>query len=336
MLDTNIWSRMTVRDQQHHFNQIVRNKKLDVVMPPATLLEVLRTQDRQRRRAVTKLVCRKIWRRLRTEAQAESAELVAEIRRLRPTWILDHPDLHAVAKLERFWLRTIYELASTDAPQLLALNQIVGASERQGVFDLQRDQQIRFRSDGFLRSLEEAQALFPALEVSPGPLGSPASRRAEAYGWDPGAKVAPWRLDLLSVQWQALVVDPVRTQITGQAATYADWVGAYVDLGAISQNRRDFGHLLLYEIDETHMPRAWLRRAVALVQHSMKLGRGNPVDAQLASYLVDADLFVTNDRRYMRILEAIRPSAKIAYAASSYADIHRADGNTVHSIARVI
>ena len=32
----------------------------------------------------------------------------------------------------------------------------------------------------------------------------------------------------------------VWTHITGQAATYADWVGAYVNLQAIRYGRRDF------------------------------------------------------------------------------------------------
>ena len=168
------------------------------------------------------------------------------------------------------------------------------------------------------------------------PPGSRTSRGAEADGWDPGTKVAPWRLGLLSAQWEALVLDPVRTQITGQAATYADWVGAYVNLETIRYSRRDFGHLVLYEIDEAHMPRTWLRRAVALIQHSMKLGRGNPVDAQLASYLVATDLFVTNDKRYARILEAVRLSAKTSYAASLYADIHRVGGDAAAAVAEVI
>ena len=336
MLDTNIWSRLAEQGQQYQFNKLVRNKQIDVVMPPATLLEVLRTHDRQLRRAVTKLVCRKVWRHLRTEAQAEAAELVAEIRRLRPAWILDQPDLDAITGHERFWLRTIYDLASADAPQLLSLNQVVGMRERREISNLQEAQQVRFRSDGFFRSIEEAQKQFPTLAVTPGPPGSPTSRSAQAAGWDPGTKVAPWRLDLLSVQWEALVLDPVRTHFTGQVATYADWVGAYVNLQAVSYSRRDFGHLILYEIDEAHMPRTWLRRAVALIQHSMKLSRGNPVDAQLASYLVDADLFVTNDKRYARIIEAVRPSAKTSYAATLYADIHGAGENAVAAVAGVI
>ncbi len=336
LLDTNIWSRLAGQGQRYQFSQLVRDKQLDVVMTPATLLEVLRTKDRRLRREVTKLVCRRAWRRLRTEAQAEAEELVAEIRLLRPAWILDQPDFAAITRLERFWLRTIYDLALDGDRELVALNQVVGARERQEISDRQEDQRARFWSDGFFRSIEEAEKQFPTLAVTPGPAGSQMSRSAESDGWVPGTKVAPWRFDLLSVQWKALTLDPVRAQITGQAATYADWVGAYVDLEAVRRSRRDFGHLVLYEIDEARMPRAWLRRAVALFQHSMKLGRGNPVDAQLASYLVDADLFVTNDKRYARILEAARHSAKMPCATPLYADINRMDGNAVAAVEGVI
>ena len=336
MLDTNIWSRLAEQGQGYQFNQLVRNKQLDIVMPPATLLEILRTRDRKLRRAATKLVCRRAWQRLRTEAQAEAAELTTEIRRLRPAWILDQPDFDTTARLERFWRRIIYDLALAGAPELVELNQVVGARERKEISDLQRDQQARFRSDGFFRSIEEAKKQFPTLVITPGPPGAPTSRGAEAAGWVPGTKVAPWRLALLSIQWRALILDPVRTHITGQAATYADWVGPYVNLDAIRYSRRDFGHLILYETEEANMPRTWLRQAVALMQHSMRLGRGNPVDAQLASYLVDADLFITNDKRYAQILEAARPSAKTPYATSLYVDIHRAAGDAVAAIAEVI
>jgi predicted nucleic acid-binding protein len=337
MLDTNIWSQLAKQGQQHQFNQLVHNKQYDVVMPPATLLEVLRTQDRQLRRAVTRHVCRKAWRRLRTEAQVEAADLVAEIYRLRPAWILDCPDLTATTRLEKYWRRTIYDDALKDDRQLLALNQIVGARERREISELQADQQARFWSDGCFRSVDEAREQLPTLVVAPlGPPGSRMSRRAEADGWDAGTKVAPWRFELLSVQRKALVLDPIRVHITGQAATYADWIGAYVDLRRVRSNLRDFGHLILYDVVEEQLPRTWLRWAAALVQHSMKLGRGNPVDAQLAAYLIDADLFVTNDKRFTRILEAVRPSAKVSYAASRYADIHGADGDVVAAVAEVI
>lgn len=333
MIDTNIWSRLAEQGQQYQFIKLTRTKLVDVVMPPATLLEALRTQDAETRQAIIKTICRRRWKRLPTEAQSEAAELVSEIRRLRPAWMLDYPDVAAVASHEHFWRQSIYDLALVNDPQLRALSQVVGARERKAFSDLQGDQQVRFRSDGVFRSLEEAQEQLPSLVVYPDPR---VLKNPEAEGWEPGTKVAPWRVNLLSVQWKALVLDPVRTQITGQSATYADWIGAYVDLSAVRRSRRDFGHLLLYEVDETRMPRNWLRRAVALVQHSMKLTRGNPVDAQLASYLPDADIFVTNDRRFARIIDAIRPAARTTYAASAYADIYGAGGNAVSAIDAVI
>ena len=333
MLDTNIWSRLAEQGEQYPLIKLVRDKQADVVMPPATLLEVLRTQDKQMRRAVTRLVCRNTWQRLKTEAQSEAAELVGEIRRLRPAWMLDQPNYRAIAEHEHFWRRDIYDLARVDSRRLLALNGVVGASERKAISELQELQQKRFRADGVFRSPEEARDQLRTLVVHPDPR---VLKRAEAEGWEPGTQVAPWRADLLSVLWNALVLDPVRTVITGQAATYADWVGAYVDLGAIRGSQRDFGHMLLYEVDEKRMPRAWLRQAVALLQHSMKLTPGNPVDAQLASYLVDAELFLTNDKRLARIIEAVRPSSLTAYAAAAYSDIHGAGDSAVVAIAAVL
>lgn len=44
----------------------------------------------------------------------------------------------------------------------------------------------------------------------------------------------------------------------------------------------------------------------------------------LATYLVEADLFVTNDRRLARIIEAVRPNALTPCAAAVYADIQGA------------
>ena len=210
---------------------------------------------------------------------------------------------------------------------------MVGVRERQAISELQEIQRNQFRTDGVFRSLEEARDQLRTWVVWPDPRRL---KSAEAEGWEPGSRVAPWRVDLLSVLRQALVLDPVRTVITGQAATYADWIGAYVNLDAVGNDLRSFGHMLLYEVDERHMPRSWLRRAVALVQHSMRLTPGNPVDAQLAAYLIDADLFVTNDRRFAMIIEAVRPSSLIPYGIARYADIHGAGGSAVDAVAAVL
>ena len=77
------------------------------------------------------------------------------------------------------------------------------------------------------------------------------------------------------------------------------------------------------------MPRAWLRWAVDFAQHSVRIGKGNPVDGQLAPYLAEADLFATNDRRLARIVEAIRPSSPAPCAAGAFVDIKDAGGSVL-------
>lgn len=73
-----------------------------------------------------------------------------------------------------------------------------------------------------------------------------------------------------------------------------------------------------------------------MVQHSMKVGRGDPVDVQLSSYLLDADLFITNDKRLVRILDAVRSAARRTFAVPKYADIHRAQDDAVSAIESVL
>jgi hypothetical protein len=332
MLDTNIWSRLADQALQYPFTRLVRKKDLEIVVPPATLLELARNPDREARKASVGLVCRKTWRRLKTEAESEAKELVAEIKRLRPDWILTHPNYDIVHHLERFWLREIWDVASTHARLLfLADEQTKSAIERNSILNLQRVQQGQWREEGIFRSLEEIQKDLRASGAKPLP-DQQHIRQAQAWGWEPGSLVERWRWETQVVFWDALTQAPIRASFTGEHTTYADWVGAYVDLSVIRANHRNFGHMLLYEVLEERMPRAWLRWAVHFAQHATRLGSGNPVDVQLASYLVEADLFITNDKRLARIIETVRPSALTPCAAAVYADIWAADGNTVNAI----
>ena len=77
---------------------------------------------------------------------------------------------------------------------------------------------------------------------------------------------------MLRILRDTLAQAPIRTAFTGEHTTYADWVGAYVNLTGLRRSRRDFGYLLLYEVGEKQMPRAWLRWAVDFAQYSVRLG----------------------------------------------------------------
>ncbi len=335
LLDTNIWSRLADQRQQDPFVRLARETSLDVVVPPATLLEIIRSPDRTARRTRLRLVCRTAWRHLKTEAESEAEELVGEIERLRPEWLLDQPNIGRITELERFWLERIWESARREHPDLIQQAQAKGAAERASFLKLQRGQQAQWREDGFLRSLEHLRKEIHTLRLGVGP--DPAQvRNAERNGWKAGTLIEPWRYAVQVAYWDALAVAPGRAKRTGEHTTYADWVGSYIDLDTIRRDRKGFGQLIFYEIAEAKMPRAWLRWAVDFAQHFVRIGVGNPVDAQLAPYLVEADFFMTNDRRLARIIEAVRPSAPSACAVGMYVDIKNADGSVFEAIKKLI
>jgi hypothetical protein len=168
-----------------------------------------------------------------------------------------------------------------------------------------------------LLSLDEVPRNLQEVVVAP---EKAAEAWAVARGWRPGTRVAHWRFETLNVFYQALFVAPIRSQRSGEHTTYADWVGTYVNLDTLSAKRRQFGELVLYAVNSAVMRRNWLRWAVHFAQHASRIGEGNPVDAQHAPYLFDADFFVTADKRLARILEVVRPSSPSAYARTAYLD----------------
>lgn len=82
----------------------------------------------------------------------------------------------------------------------------------------------------------------------------------------------------------------------------------------------------LDEANVVDVPRNWLNWAVACVQLTAKLGSGNPGNAQQASYLVDCDLFLTSDRRFVRVLERVREDAPFSFAETVLMDGNRRIG----------
>jgi hypothetical protein len=141
--------------------------------------------------------------------------------------------------------------------------------------------------------------------------GVPPDATAEYMaGWD-GTPVAEWRLRNRDIWWHALVTVYGRALFTKEHTTYADWVGAYVDLRSIRQNPESFTRLWLEEIDVRAVPRAWLRWAISSAQVTQKVTPGNPIDSQHTAYLVDCDLFLTSDVRFHHALKVVATHAPI-------------------------
>jgi hypothetical protein len=140
----------------------------------------------------------------------------------------------------------------------------------------------------------------------------------EADGWlDEPVEV--WRMSTFELYWRQLVTVAGRAVLTKEDTTWADWVGAYVDLGAIRKSRSDFLRFWAYEVNMDSMPRNWIRWAVSLLQSTEKVTPGNPSDEQHSAYLVDCDCFLTADSRYASVLQAVREDAPLEMAETRLA-----------------
>jgi predicted nucleic acid-binding protein len=228
LLDTNVWSRLIDRGAGEDFYRYAKTDQIEVMIAPATLLELLRTPDKSNRRKRVRLVCRSRWIRLPTEAESEAAELVAKIRRLRPSWLRRRPDHQQLAMLHNFWGHQIWNAARTDTAALVKAAASHAAPEKEALLRDQREQQQWWRKDRFLLSLDEVPGKLQEIVVAP---EKAAEAWAVARGWRPGTRVAHWRFETLNVFYEALIVAPVRSQRTREHTTYADWGWCVCDPG---------------------------------------------------------------------------------------------------------
>jgi len=111
MLDTNLWSSIGDEMVVDGFNSLMKARSCEVVMPPSTLVEVARLPVAAARQRIIHALVTGGQRRLPTEAQMESEELVSEIRRVRPQWLRSMPDTAKVVSLNNFWTNRIWREA---------------------------------------------------------------------------------------------------------------------------------------------------------------------------------------------------------------------------------
>jgi hypothetical protein len=62
------------------------------------------------------------------------------------------------------------------------------------------------------------------------------------------------------------------------------------------------------------MRRNWLRWAVNFVQTGFKVTPGNPADEQHGTYLLDADVYLSADATYIKVLQTVYEDAPFPMA----------------------
>lgn len=103
--------------------------------------------------------------------------------------------------------------------------------------------------------------------------------------------------------------------LTREDSTFADWVGAYLNLRVPRSDLADFTRFWTDDVELERMPRNWLRWAMHLVQTTQKTGSGNPADEQHSVYLLDCDVFMSADARYIAALRMVRADAPFEFAS---------------------
>jgi hypothetical protein len=142
---------------------------------------------------------------------------------------------------------------------------------------------------------------------------NPDTPAAYLAGWS-GEPVEIWRIMLRDYYWFQLSILAGRAVVTREDTTAADWVGAYVSLPKLRASREDFTKFWLEDVSLEFIPRNWLRNAVSIAQFDFKITPGNPADEQHSAYLLDADLFLSADFRYISMLNLVREDTPFTFA----------------------
>jgi hypothetical protein len=304
ILDTNLWSSIGDEMVASSFDALMKSQSLQVVVPPSILVEVLQLPKSEARDRIIRALAKGPRYRLPTEAQSMSDEIVSEVRRTRPAWMRSMPDTARVWSLNNSWTKRIWRAALEDSGPMHEYETSY-ASLTEALVRAQRVQRRDYATSSF--------TVLPltALTVTP----DPDNPRSRLPGW-PGEPVEAWRVSCCVLFWHQLAVIGGRAILTKEEATFADWVGAYVDLSKLRSSPEDFTRFWLYDVNRDALPRNWLRWAVNLAQLEVKVTHGNPADEQHSTYLLDSDLFLTADARYVSVLEMVRKSSPFKFAKS--------------------
>lgn len=303
LLDVNLWSYVARQDLAAELAALEDRFDFRILLHPAALMEALSTGDPRLRQSVVAAMRFRRRPTLRTEAAEEADEFVREVRRLRPQWLTQFPHKGNTSRLERFWTRDVWRQAEEDAAKFVHSRTAQFEDRRT---EAEVNHQIALGNQS--RAREEGVRLDPAdlfLTIEGPPLP----------GLSAGDTFEFWRANFHSVFWHNLAVRPRRKRLDPTIdTTYADWISPYVSLSKLASDKADFNRFCFYEVDAVNVPRIWIRNALDWVHLNWKVAPSAGWDNAHAAYTVDADIFLTADKRLTWALAAAREIAPVAFA----------------------
>ena len=292
LLDSNVWRYIVNAKGVPDVLRAARVSKHKILVAPAVLYEAAQTSNEEIRHELLSAMSLPLWKRLMPEAYSESEEVKAEVTRLRPDWLRQIPDRVAFNRIRHDWTRArggLWDRITKDAEFLQRDGAATRAQARQ------QAKELRAEALAWPAAWRET----PLTQVSMRPLFSIA-------GWD-STPFEPWRFDALSA---------FRTSMSTEGHPAIDWLEGDVDLRFMLFQAQSLTRFWLEDVETSRMPRHWLRWAFEFLQRQQKLSDGTPVDAQIGTYLIDADLMLSADKIFVRIANRVRDDAPFPLAES--------------------
>ena len=292
LLDTNVWNYIVEADGVEPLRRTAKAEDTAVIACPAVVFECLRVSDPSLRKRRAKALAREDWTRVMPEAFSEAEDLRGEIERLRPEWLLDAPDVRLWHKHRADWQSAFWRRVRRD-PATVARHIASLGDDRLA--------QARTESKAARKQAESHEQTIHTFKWN----RATGSFAVPTLGWD-GLEFEAWRGSSVALWWRDLIL--------GGSQTAQDWLGPWLDLQAIQSDQASWTRFWTRDVDSSALPREWIRWAMGEAQATRATSSGTPGDNQLATYLVEVDLFVTNDKVFADLVDAMRPHCPASLA----------------------
>jgi len=288
LLDSNVWRYVIDNSASGRLLNLTRQNRFELMVAPAVVYEALRLNDEILRSKLIRLMTNRAFSRLMPEAYSEAMELLREIKRLRPQWLRKEPDLSFFFRLEADWRKVSggFWVRCRRSPEHIA-NQ-TNELEAETMFN------ARKQAENARKEIIEADwKSNPPLDKMSAMFKSPRK------GWR-GDAFEAWRMDGYAAWTYSL---------KRKEGAYWDWIEPFIELNYGLLDSPDWLAFWIYDVEESFVPREWLRWAFSFTQRFRKVTPGSPGDSQLSTYFLDSDIVISADRIFIEILDTLRAFA---------------------------
>ncbi len=297
ILDTMLWNYIGDDASIDKLLEEANRANCTFVHPPSILLEVLRSSDGRSRDERVAAMVASAGEHLTSEAELCVNELVNALRRYRPRWFHKRIDMQTINHFHKVWTEKVWLNAAESSLEVHEWQNRLDPSIEDDHIKSQRLNKRFMDRDKF--NLEYSQVARSA---------PPYDRRFFGGTWD-GSRVEAWRFDVGMWYWDIMIGRPGR-----DADTMRDWLESYIDSRTATAEPDDFRRLWFNDLEVSDVRRDWLRFAVTYTQTRFKIQDSNARDDQHCAYLVDADLFLSADRRLIDVLQIVREQTTFEFA----------------------